>query len=266
MLKFITFTILTILGLNSYALSGLEIMQKVEDRDDGQSMKSIMTMVLIDKNNKKRIRKMQTYSIDIDKNTEHRAIFFLSPTDVRRTAFLTFDYKEENKDDDQWMFLPALKKTKRIPSSDKDGSFMGSDFSYADMTDRIVNDYSYKILKESNIKRKNGVVKVWQIESIPKSQKTIDETGYTKSIAFVRQDNFMVVRAKMYLKKTGKVKYMDVRKIEKINNIWVAIQTSMTTKFGKQTMHKTLLTQSDITINTEIDKDIFTIRSIEKGL
>ena len=65
-------------------------------------------------------------------------MFFLSPADVKDTGFLTYDYDEEGRDDDQWLYLPALKKTKRIASGDKSGSFMGSDFTYADMTDRLI--------------------------------------------------------------------------------------------------------------------------------
>lgn len=250
----------------SYALTGLEIMQKVDARDDGHSVISTMNMLLIDKQGKKRNRQMQTFSLDIDDNTEHRAIFFRAPVDVKNTAFLTYDYQDDDKDDDQWLYLPALKKTKRIPASDKDASFMGSDFSYSDMTDRILSDYTYKILKTSFIKRKTGKVKVWLIEITAKSQKTIDETGYSKSVVYVRQDNFMVTRAKLTLQKTNRFKYLDVRKIKKINGVWVAIQTSMTSKQGKRTTHKTLLTQSNIQINAKVSPEIFSIRTIEKGL
>jgi hypothetical protein len=223
-------------------------------------------MVLIDKHKKKRIRQMRTFSKDINKNTEQKSVFFLTPSDVKNTAFLTFDYSGNDKDDDQWMYLPALKKTKRIPASDKDGAFMGSDFSYADMTDKNLDDYHFKLLKESVIKRKDDKNPVWIIQSLPKNKAVIDETGYTKSILYIRKDNFMLARAKFYLKKANRVKYMDVRKMEKIDGIWVATQTTMTTKYGKQTLHKTILSNRDIKINVAIDDEMFSVRKIEKGL
>ena len=130
-----------------------DIMEKVDARDDGSSLISTMQMTLIDKNGKKRNRQMRTFSKDINANTEHKTIFFLSPSDVKNTAFLTYDYSADDKDDDQWMYLPALKKTKRIPASDKDAAFMGSDFSYADMTDKELNDYTFNLVKETTIKR-----------------------------------------------------------------------------------------------------------------
>jgi hypothetical protein len=243
-----------------------EIMNKVDARDDGDSVIATMQMTLIDKKGKKRIRQMRTYAKDIDANTEHKSIFFLSPSDVKNTAFLTYDYSADEKDDDQWMYLPALKKTKRIPASDKDAAFMGSDFSYADMTDKELDDYSFKLVKETSIKRKEGKVPVWVIESTPISQAVIDETGYKKSTLYVRKDNYVLTRAKFYLKKGSRVKYMDVRKLEKIDGIWVAIQTTMTTKQGKKTLHKTVLTNSNVEINKSIDSNMFSIRRIEKGL
>ncbi|CAC9631905.1 Outer membrane lipoprotein-sorting protein [uncultured Gammaproteobacteria bacterium] len=257
-------TLLLSFGVN--ALTGLEIMQKVDARDDGSSIVSTLQMVLIDKHKKKRIRQMRTFSKDINKNTEHKSVFFLTPSDVKNTAFLTFDYSGNDKDDDQWMYLPALKKTKRIPASDKDGAFMGSDFSYADMTDKNLDDYHFKLLKESVIKRKDDKNPVWIIQSLPKNKAVIDETGYTKSILYIRKDNFMLARAKFYLKKANRVKYMDVRKMEKIDGIWVATQTTMTTKYGKQTLHKTILSNRDIKINVAIDDEMFSVRKIEKGL
>ncbi len=270
-------TLIALLAINmcvTYAkaeLSALEIMQKVQDRDDGDNIVGILQMQLIDKNKHKRIRELKTYSKDkFSKNGkklyEQKLTFILSPSDVANTAFLTFDYDDEDKDDDQWMYLPALKKTKRIPSSDKDGSFMGSDFTYSDMTKPLLSDYSFKLLKHSKVKRKTGVQDVWIIQSMPKNQKTIDETGYIKRIVYVRKDNFMVTRAKYFLKNTNRVKYLDVKKTQNIQGIDFNIITTMTTKEAGRTIHKTILIQKDIKVNQDLDDAIFSIRSIEKGI
>jgi hypothetical protein len=192
-------------------------MQKVNDRDDGDNIVTTMQMQLIDKNGHKRVRDMKTFSKDIG-DDEYKLIFFLSPSDVKNTAFLTYDYSDYSKDDDQWLYLPALNKTKRIPASDKDSSFMGSDFTYNDMTEPNLDDYKFKILKQSYIKRKTKKVPVWVIEVLPKDKNVIDETGYLKTIAYVRKDNYMITRAKFYLKKAKRVKYMDVKKNRK--NRW----------------------------------------------
>ena len=260
--------VLLTLGLSTSLLlaqSARDIMDKVQDRDDGDNIITNMQMQLIDKNGDKRVRDMKTFSKDKG-DDELKLIFFVSPSDVKNTAFLTYDYDADAKDDDQWLYLPALNKTKRIPASDKDSSFMGSDFSYSDMTEPNLDEYTFKVLKDTTIKRKTGKVKVWKILVTPKTQETIDETGYLKTEVYVRQDNYMVVRAKYYLKKANRTKFMDVKSIETIDGIDVATTTTMIMKKGKRTLHKTILLQSAIKMNQDLKEELFTTRTIEKGL
>ena len=252
---------LLLFPLSLFAISADEIAKQVDERDVGDKSVSTMEMILVDKNGNNRVRKMKNYSMDKGQDTQS-VIFFLSPADVRNTAFLTYDYADSDKDDDQWLYLPALKKTKRIASSDKSSSFMGSDFTYSDMTSREVNDFTYRIAKETEVRNH----KVWVMESIPKSQKTIDETGYTKSYMYVRQDNFVVVRALHILKDGGKKKYLDVKKLEKIDGIWVAVEVEMKTTKDKHTLHKTILKLDNVKFNQDLDNSFFTVRRIEKGI
>ena len=260
-IKSVLCAVLILLPLSAVAITADEIAKQVDERNDGDKSASTMEMILLDKHGNKRIRKMKKYTMD--KEADNKSIiFFLSPADVRNTAFLTYDYDDSSKDDDQWLYLPALKKTKRIASSDKSSSFMGSDFSYADMTSRDINDYNYRIAKESTVRDH----KVWVMESVPKTEKVIEETGYAKSYMFVRQDNFVVVRALHILKETGKKKYLDVKKLELIDGIWVASEIEMKTTINKLTLHRTLLKLADIKFNQDLDDDFFSVRRIEKGL
>ncbi|MFQ5514110.1 MAG: outer membrane lipoprotein-sorting protein [Myxococcota bacterium] len=237
------------------------IMQAVEDRDDGDDATQDMEMILIDKKGNRRIRMLRSFSKDVGED-RHTLMFFISPADVKDTGFLTYDYDDADRDDDQWLYLPALRKTKRIASSDKSGSFMGSDFNYSDMTERELERYDFRLMKEGEI---NGVG-VWQIEAIPRTQEEIDGTGYEKSIFWVRQDNQVVIRALHWLKKGGKLRYFDVKKLEQIDGIWVPTEMHMTTKKGKKTLHKTVLRSTNVRFNQGLDKDLFTIRKLEKGL
>ncbi len=259
--KFLFLISILVFPMILFAITADEIARQVDERDDGDKSVSTMEMILIDKHGNKRVRKMKNYSMDKGRDT-HSVIFFLSPADVRNTAFLTYDYHDSNKDDDQWLYLPALKKTKRIASSDKSSSFMGSDFTYSDMTSRDVDDYNYRIAKETSVRGH----KVWVMESIPKTQKTIDETGYIKSYMFVRQDNFVVVRALHILKEQGRKKYLDVKKLEKIDGIWVATEIEMKTTKDRSTLHRTILKLDDVKFNQDLDDAFFTVRRIEKGV
>jgi hypothetical protein len=240
------------------------IMERVDARDDGDNRTADMQMVLIDKRGMERVRKIATFIKDKGEDT-YRLMFFLHPPDVKDTAFLTYDYDDPERDDDQWLYLPALRKTKRIATSDKSGSFMGSDLNYSDMTSRDLKDYDFSFYekgKESQVKGK----KVWVIWSKPRSKDVVEETGYEKSLLFVRPDIDMVVRVINWVKDGGYLKYMDMRKLEKIDSVWVATDTFVTKKRGKTTVHKTILTLENIRFNQNLDFDLFTLRRMEKGL
>ncbi|MBL4615616.1 MAG: outer membrane lipoprotein-sorting protein [Magnetovibrio sp.] len=247
-------------------LSARQIMEKVDNREDGDNRVSQMQMVMIDKNGDTRVRKMKTFDKDLitDKGEEdrRRIMFFLAPADVKDTGFLTYDFDAYDKDDDQWLYLPALKKTKRIASTDKSGSFMGSDFNYSDMTRKNLDAYDFKILKEAKVRGNM----TWVIEALPKSQQEIDETGYKKSVLFVRQDNFVAVRAVHWTDTGDKLKYLDVTGLELIDDVWTTTAMSMTTKKNKNTIHKTELTFSRVRYNQDLADSLFTLRRLEKGL
>lgn len=245
-------------------MTAREIMEKVDAVEDGNNASQDMEMILVDKNGNTRERHLRSFRRDAGENLEdtESIMFFLSPADVKDTGFLTYDYDDVSKDDDQWLYLPALKKTKRIASSDKSGSFMGSDFTYADMTKRNIDNYDYKLLKEDEV---NGH-KVWVIESTPNNEKEMEETGYTKSVAFVRQDNFIVIRGVNWVKKGSKLKYMDVQKLEQIDGIWVGTEIMMKTTQGRKTEHKTIIRAKNVQFNQELDDEMFSLRQLEKGL
>jgi hypothetical protein len=255
-----TLALSLVLPMSAFSMSGLELAKKVDAVEDGDNSTGTTTMILIDKKGNKRVRSMKTFGKDKGKD-KLSIVYFLKPNDVKNTAFLTYDYKDSNKDDDQWLYLPALKKTKRIASTDKSGSFMGSDFSYADMTDRNVEDYNYKILKEQTVRGQ----KVWIMQVVPKTQKTVDEYGYKKSYMFVSQESYMVIQA-IHFQTDGKKKFMTVRKMEKIDGVWTALEIEMKTKKGKKTTHATVLKISDMKYNQKLDESFFTVRQIEKGL
>jgi len=247
-------------SVNAGELTGRQIMELVDARDDGDNGTQDMEMVLIDKRGNQRIRKLRAFSRD-EGEDEYSILFFLSPADIKDTGFLTYDYDEPERDDDQWLYLPALNKTKRIASSDKSGSFMGSDFSYADMTDRPLDHYQYTLMKEAEVAGRP----VWQIEAVPVTEREKDETGYIKSVLFVRKDNYVVVRSVNWVKKGKRLKYFDVKKLEQIDGIWVATEMTMTTKKGKKTLHKTILRARNVRFNQNLDPDLFSVRQLEKG-
>jgi len=262
------FSLLALIAATTQAADSLSdpkaIMQKVYDREDGNHSAMEMEMILIDKNGDQRVRHVKSFGRDAGPGGKdsQSIMFFLSPADVKNTGFLSYDYDDDKKDDDQWLYLPALKKVKRIASSEKSSSFMGTDFTYADMSERKIENYSYTLLKEDVV---NGD-KVWVIKSIPITETEKEETGYTESILMVRQDNFVVIRAVNKVEKGNKLKYMDTKKLELIDGVWIATELTMATKKDKAILHQTILRTKNVKFNQPQPDDTFSTRRLEKGL
>ena len=237
-----------------------EIMQRVDERDDGERRILELNLSLIDKSGQARERSVRVFSRDHGRETQ-QIIFFLSPADVKDTGLLTYDYPGAERDDDQWLYLPALRKTKRLASSDQSGAFLGSDFSYADLTRRELDDYDYRLIGSEDVRGEP----TWKVEALPRSADEVKRTGYAKSVLFVRKDNYFVVRAVHWVKEGEKLKYQDATKLERISGIWVATEINMTTKKGRETVHKTVLKVKSVDFERQLADDIFTIRQLEKG-
>ena len=241
--------------------SARSIMEKVENRDDGNNAIITLNMTLIDKNGKERIRQIRSFSKDVG-NDEYSSMFFLKPAEVKDTAFLNIEYHDNNKNDEQYLYLPALHKTKRISSSDKTDSFMGSDLTYADMSRMDLDQYNFSIIKETNVREKP----VWVIKAIPLNKQTIKETGYLESIFFVEKNNYVVIRAIRKLEGGVKVKYTDIKGLKQIQGIWTPTETHVFMKKGKKLIHQTILKNSDIKYNQEIKEELLRVGTFTKGL
>lgn len=249
-----------------WALTAREVMQQVDDRDTGDTAIAETVMVLIDKRKNQRVRQMKRFDKEFGEDSKS-IIFFRSPADVRNTSFLSFDWDDDEKDDDSWLFLPALQKVKRIASNDKSGSFMGSDFTYSDMSGLNIDDweYSFDQTKEEQVEGQEA----WVIIGVPKNakkEKVIDETGYIKAQLWVRKDNSMIVKGKFWVKKGRKIKYLTVEKIKKVKDIWTAFEIKMvTTRRGKME-HATIIKTGKIEYNISLDENMFTTQRMERGI
>jgi hypothetical protein len=234
-------------------LTGREIMVKVDTRDDGETRKSKMTITLINKAGDKRIRKVVSYQKDYGK--DRKAIMvFESPGDVKGTGYLSWEYDEENKDDDRWLYLPALRKIRRIGGSSNSDYFMGTDFTYDDMGGRNVDEDEHTLLKEEKL---DGY-KCWVVQSIPHE---VDEGDYTRKISWVRQDIFLVVKVE-YFNEYGLLKTYYAKEVVKIDGIWTSKQMVMV---NKQEEHQTIMEMTDVKINVPLEDNLFKTSTLERG-
>ena len=160
-MKILFFGLLISFPFFSYANKAFEIMKKSRDANNGfTGDSSDMEMILISKNQDKVIRKLSSKTLETKDEGNKSLVTFLLPKDVAGTKMLTWSYRTKN--DDQWIFMPTLKKVKKITSSGKSASFMGSEFSYEDLGSQELERFTYNLISEDE--------NHWIIERFPKDK------------------------------------------------------------------------------------------------
>jgi len=250
----IAIAILMIAGLSANAqLTGRQIVDKAYNLPTGKDKTSILTMTLTNKQGKQRVRKIKQFSKDMG-TVEKSIMYFQSPADVKNTSFMSWTY-DNNKADDQWIYLPALKKTKRISSDSKSDYFMGSDFTYDDLGDRKLDDDTHKLIKSETI----GGKACYVVESISKDE----DYMYTKTITWINKANFVGVKKEFYDEDEDLLKILTIKKYQKMEGFWVITNSEMK---NVQRNHKTSMVLTNVQINTGISDTKFTERMMMRGL
>lgn len=242
-------------AVHAEELTADEIVKRATDRnslgfDSGSAQ---IRMVLQSKSGDKRERRILTRTIEQD-GLSRSLIRFLAPADVQGTSFLLIE-KPGDGDDDMYLYLPALKRTRRIAGSQKDGSFMGSDFTYADMESRDIKSATYEKRPDETI---DGVP-CYSIVATPK--KSGDEQ-YSKVELWVRKDNFLPQQIKFYDPKGRFQKVFKLHEAKQIDGQWVITKSQMWTK---DTGHNTFLFVESLDTKTALDPAEFAPGNLSKG-
>ena len=246
---------LLLAAATSNAQSGRDIIQRVKDRPDGDTRYAEMQITLVKKNGDKRERKMVSWAMDQGKDTK-KIMFFTYPGDVKGTGFLTWDYDQAGKEDDKWLYLPAMKKTRRISgASSKTDYFMGTDFTYDDMGGRNVDEDTHKLLREE---MRDGH-KCWVVESVPKDAREI----YSRKISWIRQDCDAGIYVEYYDKLDKLHRVLTVQDLQKVQGYWTVMKMEMK---NVQSGHSTQITVTGPKYDIAVDKSLFTVAKLEKGL
>jgi hypothetical protein len=235
-------------------------MELVDKRDDGDSAVAEISLT-IEKTGSP-IRRRMIRLLRKDDGPDVRSLWFVrEPAELARTAFLIVDYGDLKRDDDQWFYLPALGKTKRLAGTDRNGAFLGSDFNMADLVKLPLDDFSYRLLEDTAHQGKP----VWRVQVTPLTLEIAAKNGYSGYILWVRQDLNLVVHAESSLHGSVRTRVMDVRTLEQIDSIWTPSVIEMVTSDGATVVSTTVLDQSRTRYGQNLDVGIFTSRQLEKG-
>ena len=240
-------------------MTARDIMEKNFFATKVKSLTSDATMILINDKGQKRERKTTTIA-KLRKNgvDSNLLVRFLSPADIKGTGFLEIEHSEG--DDDLWIYLPALKKSRRLVANNKKDSFVGSDFSYGDILLPKPELYTHRLLRSETVEGRDCFV----IESLPKDETVKRDSGYAKKTTWVRKDNFLEVKVE-YIDTAGRPLKTQVtadhRLVEPENQRWIAMRREME---NHQTGHRTIFTFDRIETGRPVADDFFTTRSIER--
>jgi predicted RND superfamily exporter protein/outer membrane lipoprotein-sorting protein len=188
----IIFLLAFLTTLCASAQDAAEIIHRSHAAVKVSSFEAVSTLTITDSRGNERVRKTSMASISLPDGTEKRIIRFLSPAEVKGTGILIWDYPE--KSDDMWIYLPALRKTRRIVSREKSKSFMGSEFSNANMAAPGLEDFTYRILGEEKLEGQD----CYLIESLPLDTDLEDQYGYSRSVSWVDKISYLVHRTQYF--------------------------------------------------------------------
>jgi outer membrane lipoprotein-sorting protein len=233
---------------------GLAIATEADRRDDGfGDYTADMLMILRNRQGKESKRAIRSKTLEVSGDGDKSLSIFETPRDVKGTAFLTFSHK--TYDDEQWLYLPALKRVKRINSRNKSGSFMGSEFAYEDIASQEVEKYTYKHLREEEYKGQLCFVG----ESYPVDKKN---SGYTKRISWVDTTEYRLLKVEFYDRKKSLLKTLTIEGYQQyLNKYWRADTMNIV---NHQTGKSTTLLWKNYSFRTGLTDNDFNSTSLKR--
>ena len=217
------------------------------------------TFTLVNKTGQERVRK--TFGVSkLQANGEDnmRMTRFMAPADVKGTVSLLIEHSAA--DDDIWIYLPALKKVRRLVSSNKKDSFVGTDFSYGDVIGHKVAEWNYKLLREENA----DDAPCYVIEATPKSNEVRDNSGYAKRVLWIRKDNFFAIKGDLWDEAGEPVKTFHMTELQEVDPARHKWQAMRLESKNLQSGHQTVIKFENFKVNQKVRDEYFTTRYMEK--
>ena len=253
----ITLLLVTGVQAGTSAQTGREITQKERDLHRSRDEQEISLMRLVNKAGETKERRMVSYVLMDSENLAKTLIRFLAPRDIENTGLLTWEAK--NGDDDQWLYLPATRKPKRIPSSGKKNRFMGTDFAFEDLRPENLALHTHTLIGSETVDGKDCYV----IEAVPATERQAGDSGYGKRKSWIRKDIHLTVKREYYDKK-GKLEKVETRRnlVNVKGGMWRANEVEMhDVRIGSRTIVVTQSRSLDQGLNTSF----FTEANLTRG-
>ena len=230
------------------------IMSKSRELSLTGSMSATINLSITEKIGTTRLRSISMTTKSYPDGLEKRFIKFIEPADVRGTAMLVVDNK--NLPDEMWIYLPALKKTRRIVSSEKGKSFMSSEFSNADMSSPTLSDFVNTHIDES------GTDNRWVIESRPVDEDKTDEYGYSRKVSYISMNKYQILKMEFYNFDNELFKIIEIKSIFPLPDGKFIIKNMSASNL--LTNRKSEITMNNITEGAKVEDSVFSLQNLER--
>lgn len=240
---------------------GDKLIKSIIDRDEGEYVTRDMTLELTDRRGKVRVQETKAFRRYYGEE-KRTVIFYTAPTNIRGTAFLTYDYPDVNVDDDQWLYMPALRKVRRISASDRGDYFLGTDLTYEEIKKENkveFTDYSYKTLGSEVTDGFDTL----NVEGVPVNDDISKELGYGKVVWSIDPAIWVARKVEFWDRNGNHLKTINNKNIEDIDGIWTVGEIHVV---NHKTDHKSKLTFTNIDYEKDVSDDMFEQRILKRGI
>jgi predicted RND superfamily exporter protein len=258
-------------GVNTNLPNGQWAAQKINELDDGEHRVNYMDMKLTDRRGKVRERKTISYRKYFG-DEKRTVLFYRSPRNIKNTGFLTYDYADIKKDDDQWLYLPALRKARRISASDRGDYFLGTDATYEDIKlegKLSLADFGYNSLRLETISPEERTAygladkEYLVIEGKPLTPEAAKELGYGRSLNWVDQDSWIIVKGQLWDVNLNPLKDLYVGDIRQVDGYWTRHKLTI---LNHKSGHKTEFTFSEVDYKEPVRDSLFSRQALTRGV
>ncbi|TLX78106.1 outer membrane lipoprotein-sorting protein [Labilibacter sediminis] len=257
-LLILTGLLLGVMVINAQSsLTAKQIAEKAKDISEVDALEMVSTLTIIDAKGRERVRKTSSASKKFGEQTK-TLMKFLAPADVKGTGMLIYDNEESN--DDMWIYMPALRKTRRIVSSDKSKSFMGSEFANSDMSIPSMSDFNYTLGKNQVIDGQE----CYEVISTPVNEDIADENGSAKRITYISVDKFLTLKQLVYDLDEDlwkEMTYSGYYLIDTVNKKYMAKKMEVK---NVQNDRRSIMTMDKVQLGSSLTESHFTTSYLEK--
>lgn len=249
---------LLLAGSALFAQTAEEIARHANDVADAKTSSYTAVLTLTDKNGKVRTRELGAYTMK-DGTTDKSVLVFRTPKDVAGVSYLSFDYPDKPDgsatDSDSWLYLPAMKKVRRVSGSGKDDDFQGTDFTYDDLGNRSLAKDTFAILGEEKVENAD----CWILEYTAKDTKA----KVSRRVLWISKENYIAYKGQFFDRQNKLQKEMTCENITKVDGYWTVLKKTMR---NVQTDHQTVYELKDVVYDKTVDANYFTVSALERGI